>query len=73
MLLAAAAEMSIDLSASFMVGDRWRDVDCGLAAGCKTIFIDGGYAEALKKQPHFRALDLHDAARIISTQEGLDK
>ena len=73
LLLQAAADHELSLTDSYMVGDRWRDVDCGHAAGCKTIFIDRGYAEALKKQPHFRALDLHDAARIISTQEGLDK
>lgn len=45
MLLEAANHWQIDLPASFMVGDRWRDVDAGRSAGCKTIFIDYGYAE----------------------------
>ena len=44
MLLHAARELGIDLAQSWMVGDRWRDIDCGHAAGCKTIFIDRGYA-----------------------------
>jgi D-glycero-D-manno-heptose 1,7-bisphosphate phosphatase len=48
-----------------MVGDRWRDVDCGHAAGCRTIFIDRGYAEELKQQPDFRAKNLLEAAGII--------
>ncbi len=45
LLLQAAAERGIDLGASFMVGDRWRDVDAGRQAGCKTILLDYGYAE----------------------------
>jgi D-glycero-D-manno-heptose 1,7-bisphosphate phosphatase len=65
MLLRAAAALDLDLQSSFMVGDRWRDVDCGHAAGCCTIFIDHGYAEPLRKAPHFRTQDLPGAARII--------
>jgi D-glycero-D-manno-heptose 1,7-bisphosphate phosphatase len=70
MLLRAACELGIDLSASYMVGDRWRDIDCGHAAGCTTIFIDYGYSEALKKQPHFRAADLLVASDIILSHQG---
>lgn len=68
MLLRAARELEIDLSRSFIVGDRWRDVDCGYAAGCTTIFIDYGYAEPLRAQPHFRVPDLLAAARIILSE-----
>jgi D-glycero-D-manno-heptose 1,7-bisphosphate phosphatase len=45
LLLQAAAEFEIDLKISFMVGDRWRDVDAGRRAGCIPIWIDRGYAE----------------------------
>ena len=65
MLLRAARELDIDLARSWMVGDRWRDIDCGHAAGCKTIFIDRGYAETLKQKPDFSALNLSEAADII--------
>ena len=65
MLLKAAAELGIDLSQSWMVGDRWRDVDCGATAGCRTIFIDYGYDEKLRAIPDFRAADLLAAAAII--------
>ena len=65
MLLHAASEMNIDLSRSWMVGDRWRDIDCGHAASCKTVFIDRGYSEALKKIPDFSARHLGEAADII--------
>jgi D-glycero-D-manno-heptose 1,7-bisphosphate phosphatase len=64
-LLNAARELGIDLAWSWMVGDRWRDIGCGYAAGCRTIFIDRGYAESLKQMPHFRAKDLAQAADII--------
>ena len=65
MLLKAARELDIDLGQSWMVGDRWRDVDCGQAAGCKTIFIDRGYAEELKEKPDFSVSDLGEAAELI--------
>jgi D-glycero-D-manno-heptose 1,7-bisphosphate phosphatase len=65
MLLQAARELNIDLTRSWMVGDRWRDVDCGHAAGCKTIFIDRGYAEELRRKPDFSAGNLAAAADII--------
>jgi D-glycero-D-manno-heptose 1,7-bisphosphate phosphatase len=65
MLLRAARELNIDLAQSWMVGDRWRDVDCGHAAGCRTIFIDRGYAEELKQKPDFSAGNLAVAADII--------
>ncbi len=65
MILKAARELSINLSKSYMVGDRWRDIDCGHAAGCTTVFIDRGYSEELRQKPHFRAGNLSEAASII--------
>ena len=65
MLRRAAKELNIDLAASWMVGDRWRDIDCGHAAGCRTVFIDYGYNETLKQQPDFRAGSLLEAADLI--------
>jgi D-glycero-D-manno-heptose 1,7-bisphosphate phosphatase len=46
MLRQAAREFGIDLARSFMVGDRWRDVYAGAAAGCATFWVDHGYSEA---------------------------
>jgi D-glycero-D-manno-heptose 1,7-bisphosphate phosphatase len=40
---AEAEQHGIDLDSSFMVGDRWRDIEAGRLARCKTIFIDYGY------------------------------
>jgi D-glycero-D-manno-heptose 1,7-bisphosphate phosphatase len=68
MLLRAARELGIDLTSSWMVGDRWRDIDCGHAAGCQTVFLDYDYDEPLRIQPDHRARDLAMAARIIIEQ-----
>ena len=65
MLRRAAKDLNIDLTASWMIGDRWRDIDCGHAAGCRTVFIDYGYDEPLKQQPDFHAKNLLEAAEII--------
>ena len=45
MLLAAARDLNISLKRSFVVGDRWRDIEAGRRAGCRTVLIDYGYAE----------------------------
>ena len=68
MLLEAASEIGIDLTGSFMVGDRWRDVDCGKAAGCRTIFIDRGYSESLNESPDHVCADLASAVDWILNQ-----
>jgi D-glycero-D-manno-heptose 1,7-bisphosphate phosphatase len=65
MLFQAAAELQIELANSFMIGDRWRDVECGVNAGCQTIFIDWGYQETLKRQPTYRVGNLLEAAKLI--------
>jgi D-glycero-D-manno-heptose 1,7-bisphosphate phosphatase len=65
MLLDASRELNIDLGKSIMIGDRWRDIDCGHAAGCTTIFIDYSYEERLRAEPDMRAVSLLDAARLI--------
>jgi D-glycero-D-manno-heptose 1,7-bisphosphate phosphatase len=44
MLLDAAGKWDINLAASFVIGDRWRDIDAGLAAGCFSILIDRPYS-----------------------------
>ena len=51
MIIEAAFEYHIDLENSFVVGDRWRDVDAAHAAGCKSLFVDYGYDEKLKSKP----------------------
>jgi D-glycero-D-manno-heptose 1,7-bisphosphate phosphatase len=65
MLLRAAAAHDIDLKGSFLVGDRWRDVDCAHAAGCRAVFIDHGYRETLREKPEFTVATFDEAVRTI--------
>ena len=65
MLLDAADALDIALAESFMVGDRWRDVDCGHAAGCRTVFLDRGYQEALRQPPDFTVGSFAEAVEVI--------
>lgn len=71
LLVRAAAEQGIALEESYMVGDRWRDVECGLDAGCTTIFIDRGYREQVRRAPDYRVSDLGAAAHVIGVREGV--
>jgi D-glycero-D-manno-heptose 1,7-bisphosphate phosphatase len=68
LLLQAALELGIDLNSSFMVGDRWRDVEAGRRAGCKTFFVDWGYAEKAPDSCDYRVRSLAEASRIILAQ-----
>jgi D-glycero-D-manno-heptose 1,7-bisphosphate phosphatase len=65
MLLRAAAKQDIDLRRSFLIGDRWRDVDCAHAAGCRAVFIDRRYREALREKPEFIVATFREAVATI--------
>jgi D-glycero-D-manno-heptose 1,7-bisphosphate phosphatase len=66
LLLDGARQHNIDLTTSFMVGDRWRDVDAGRAAGCTTIFVDRGYRETLNMPADHVVGDVAEAASVIA-------
>lgn len=69
LLLQAAARHEIDLHRSFMVGDRWRDIDAGHHAGCRTVLLDHGYAEREPTHPpDHRVRSLGEAASWILAQ-----
>jgi len=64
MILEGASKHDVDLAESFMVGDRWRDVEAGQNAGCRTVLIDGGYTEREPARPA--------DARVYSLKEAAD-
>ena len=71
MLLDAARRLGIDLAASFMIGDRWRDIDAGHAAGCRAIFIDYGYREQSPANPPEKSVaSLAEALEWIRGKHG---
>jgi len=66
LLFEAARRHGINLLASFMVGDRWRDVEAGQNAGCHTILIGEGYQErAPKRAPDVELRSLQEAVDWI--------
>lgn len=65
LLLEAARAANIDLKSSFMIGDRWRDVEAGHRAGCQSIFVDHGYRERQPDGPVLRVRSLLEAANWI--------
>ncbi len=67
MLFDAARELGLDLARSWMIGDRWRDIDCGKRAGTRTVFIEFGYAEELRAEPDFTVRSFADAAKVVLT------
>ena len=71
MVLGAAEALNIDLSESFLIGDRWQDVDCGHAAGCRTVFIDRKYSESLKKNPDWIVDSFSEAVEVILNAAGM--
>ena len=65
-ILDAAIKYNINLQESFMVGDRWRDIEAGENAGCRTFFIDYEYKEKRPKNYTYKVKSLYDAAMIVS-------
>ncbi len=69
LLLAAARQNGLDLSASWMIGDILNDIEAGRAAGCRTILLASGGETRWELAPHrapdFTARDLLVAARIV--------
>lgn len=65
MLLEAAKEWALDLKQSFMVGDRWRDIEAGKVAGCKTILVQRDYRERCVVSPDAVVRSVCEAGVLI--------
>jgi len=66
LLIDAARDLNLDLSKSFLVGDRWKDIRAGQSAGCQCFFIDNGYSEQQPSPPFHTVASLLEAAIIIT-------
>jgi D-glycero-D-manno-heptose 1,7-bisphosphate phosphatase len=71
LLFEAGERHGIDMARSYLIGDRWRDIGAGRAAGCRTIFIDHGYNErGPEALPDIRVYTLSEAVdRILEEVE----
>lgn len=66
----AAENLGINLKESYMVGDRWRDIEAGQRAGCSCYFLDYMYEEKSPQMPYVKVFSLSEAVRCI--QEDLN-
>jgi D-glycero-D-manno-heptose 1,7-bisphosphate phosphatase len=73
MLVAAAQRLGLDLTRSYMVGDRWKDVEAGRRAGCATVFVDRGYTERQPDQPDVVVAELAEAVPGIVAALAIEK
>jgi D-glycero-D-manno-heptose 1,7-bisphosphate phosphatase len=64
MIFGLAAKYNVNLESSIVVGDRWRDIEAGRRAKCRTVLIDYGYDER-KAEADFTAKSLLEAAPDI--------
>lgn len=72
LILQAASDLQIDLSRSFLVGDRWRDIAAGQAVGCEAFFIDYSYPEKQPDMPFIKVHSLLDAVQyILGVNDGI--
>jgi D-glycero-D-manno-heptose 1,7-bisphosphate phosphatase len=68
LLLRAAEQYEIQLEDSFLIGDRWRDIDAGYQAGVHTALIDYGYEErGPDHEPDIRVKSLSQAVQWVTT------
>lgn len=65
MILESANERGIDLQRSWVIGDRWRDIEAGRIAGCLTVFVDYGYEQEGPNSPNVVVSSLAEAAQRI--------
>ena len=65
LLLQAGKKWNVDFKKSFMIGDRWRDIQSGEKAGCKTIYLDYNYRDKKPKNPDFVTDTLLNAVFFI--------
>ena len=71
MIHQAARDLGIDVAGSFVVGDRWLDVEMGRAAGAHAVLVRTGYGQNEERRPgesvtaDYVADNLMDAASWI--------
>ena len=65
MLFKAKKKHKINLKKSYIIGDRWRDIEAGKKAKCKTILLDHNYKEKIKIKPDFNVKKIIQVLKVI--------
>lgn len=65
-ILQAKDKYNIDLKQSWVIGDRWKDIQAGKHADCFTIFVDYGYCERFRcHQPDYKVKNIKEIEGVI--------
>ena len=64
----AKEKYNIDFSQSWVIGDRWKDVEAGKNIGAKTIFVDYQYREKQPKEPDFTIKQVSEIIDIFKKE-----
>ena len=67
MLKESSKKYKVNLTKSYVVGDRWKDIEAGRNANCKTIFIDRKYSERLKSKPDHSIKSFFQLDKVIKS------
>ena len=67
----AGKKWDINLKESYMIGDRWKDIEAGSRLVCKTIFINRNYKEKKPIDLNFSTDTLLNSVHL--TEQTLDK
>ena len=72
LIIDAQKEYGLNLTASWLIGDRWKDIDAGTAVGCNTVFLEYGYDEKLRTRPNHTIANLEQLVPLIGGQMIVD-
>jgi D-glycero-D-manno-heptose 1,7-bisphosphate phosphatase len=69
LILEAAKKYNIDLKKSYLIGDRWKDINAANEVGCHSIFIDYDYTEKLETKPNNHVKSMAEACDVFFKKE----
>lgn len=63
--------LKIEIKRSYMIGDRWKDVEAAQSVGCPAYFIDSGYTEQMPIEPYIRVSSVLEAAISVRNRHAI--
>ena len=67
MLKEASKKYKINLKNSFVIGDRWKDINAGKKQIVKQYLLIKGYSEKLRKKPDYVIKNFYGINKIIKS------
>jgi D-glycero-D-manno-heptose 1,7-bisphosphate phosphatase len=73
LIINAIEKYDIDLKRSFLIGDRWKDIEAAKSIGCRSIFLDNSYQEKQPKLYTYTTKNLADAVKLIINEDKINE